>query len=468
MLVLKGLRRATANFGAGISGLAPEAAGLFPSATSSATTSASSSSSFGGGRSSGASSSSSTSGSASSPSVGGENETDFSILKYPYQVIDTEALLTSAVRAMAASKKFALDIEAYCTNNSHQKQLGTVSLLQVCPSSEPVVFLIDVVRLGVPTVIKHIGPVMTDNAVQKLMFDCRRDVEAMSSQMKLKPQGVLDIQLFFTSIQWKAKSVSRRSGMTYVLKNVCNLTRQEGDSAVQAAMTLGSRPVWDVRPLPPHFLEYAADDVRHILMLSKALQGSYASLTDPVARLTAQYVDHYAVERPVEVEADPKPHEVSADWLERFIGPGGRCGHCGMRGHVDSECFKKQTGNMRCSHCGEMGHLPKNCYKKFPQLLKCELCGQMGHTKHQCFQRNKCAFCGGGHRTDSCHKKLKQERYEAERAARQAAAEAAEKEAATAAATAASETAASSPTPAAAEGTAAVAPAVEAEGQQSK
>eukprot|EP00658_Telonema_sp_P-2_P035764 TRINITY_DN25964_c0_g1_i1.p1 TRINITY_DN25964_c0_g1~~TRINITY_DN25964_c0_g1_i1.p1 ORF type:complete len:185 (-),score=37.89 TRINITY_DN25964_c0_g1_i1:82-636(-) len=111
--------------------------------------------------------------------------------------------------------------------------------------------------------VRHIEPLMTNPNIQKLMFDCRRDVEALSAQMKLKPAAVLDLQLYFTSIQWKTKSVNRRSGMTFVIKNVCGLTPQEGDSAVQAAMTLGNRPVWDIRPLPSHFLDYAADDVRH-------------------------------------------------------------------------------------------------------------------------------------------------------------------------------------------------------------
>lgn len=347
--------------------------------------------------------------SAASPSTSVPENTDLSILKFPYRVVDTEIELERAMKSLGHSKRFALDIEAFCTN-SDQRQLGQISLLQMCSSYEPVVYLVDVVTLGFDTTFRHIEPLMTNPNIQKLMFDCRRDVEALSSQMKLKPAAVLDLQLFFTAIQWKTKSVNRRSGMTFVIKNACGLTRQEGDSAVQAAMTLGNRPVWDVRPLPAHFLEYAADDVRHTLMLAEKLVSSNASYNDVVERLTGQYVEHYAIERPVEVEADPKPHEVCVDWLERFIGPGGKCAHCGAKGHTDSECFKKQSGVMKCTHCGEAGHMSKNCFKKYPHLLKCEQCGQMGHNAARCFMRNKCKHCGGLHSSENCHVVLKEKR----------------------------------------------------------
>jgi hypothetical protein len=245
---------------------------------------------------------------------------------------------------------------------------------------------------------------MEDPSVRKMLFDCRRDVEALSYQMKLKPAGVLDLQLFHTAVQWKLRSVNRRSSMNHVLKLTTGMTRHQEDSAVQAAMTLGNRPVWDVRPLPTHFLEYAAEDVRNTLVLAQSLMAQYPDRIDAVERLTAQYVEHYAIERPVEVEADPKAADVSIEWLERFLGPGGKCSFCGQKGHVESECFRKQ-GGMKCTHCGESGHIAKNCFKKFPQLLKCDKCGQLGHTGAKCFQRNPCSHCGGPHASENCHNK---------------------------------------------------------------
>ena len=325
------------------------------------------------------------------------------VLSYPFEVVDTVEKLDETVAALHRSKSFALDIEAFCTTKQVDTvHLGQISLIQVCSTARPVVSIIDVLTLGIPAVVSKLRGLMEDVAVRKMLFDCRRDVEALSYQMKLKPAGVLDLQLFHTAVQWKLRSVNRRSSMNHVLKAMTGLLRQEGDSAVQAAMTLGNRPVWDVRPLPSHFLEYAADDVRNTLVLAASLMEKFPERIDAVERLTAQYVAHYAVEQPVAVEADPKAADVSIEWLERFLGPGGKCAFCGAKGHVEAECFRKQ-GGMKCTHCGESGHIAKNCFKKFPQLLKCDKCGQLGHTGAKCFQRNPCKHCGGPHAAENCH-----------------------------------------------------------------
>ena len=264
--------------------------------------------------------------------------------------------------------------------------------------------------------------------------------------------------------------------MNFVFKKITGLERNNagGYDAVSAAMTLGNRAVWDVRPLPDHFIEYAADDVRNILTMSKHLLGdennknnvistphmqditdaspfvtaapsSVSSLPatqhsgvssastvggggivqvpplpsilevsdnsvnylDAVERLTKQYVDHYAVGKPVEVEADPQPHVVFVEWLERYLGPGGGCTFCGARGHVEVECFRKKEGRVkRCGYCGDLGHVTGTCFKKHPELLRCTHCGQMGHNAAHCFRLHPCKHCGGtDHTTEKCRNK---------------------------------------------------------------
>ncbi|CBH14702.1 zinc finger protein, predicted [Trypanosoma brucei gambiense DAL972] len=333
------------------------------------------------------------------------------ILKYPYRVVDTHEKLKEAVTSLQGARSIALDIEAFCTTDQ-AKQLGRISLVQACSDAKPVVFLFDVLTLTPDVFVKDMQSLLSDREIRKLFFDCRRDVEALSCQLGVKPEGVLDLQVFFTAIQWKLRSVNRRSGMGYVLKSVAGLTRQEGDSAVQTAMTLGNRPVWDIRPLPDHFLEYAAGDVRHILLLSNYLVGNKDVPVDVVAveRLTAQYVEHYAVGKPVITEADATPAEVNRAWLERYIGPGGGCHFCGAKGHTEAECFKKQNGKAKCSFCGEVGHTARNCFKKHPQLLTCEKCGQLGHTGASCFRTNPCKHCGGPHSSANCHKVIWQQK----------------------------------------------------------
>ena len=330
---------------------------------------------------------------------------DRKILNFPYELVDRPSQLSRVVEALQAAKFFAVDLEANVTSRTDTKQLGSLSLLQLCALNEPTVFLVDVQSLTPAAVSQQLGVVLADESKRKLFFDCRRDVEALSCQMNIFPKSVLDLQLLFTGVQWKLRSITRRSGMSFALKQVTGLSRVEGDAAVQLAMTKGNRPVWDVRPLPPHFLEYAAGDVRHTLLLGSVMQRMYEDKVDAAARLTNEYVRHYATGRPVVVEADPTATDVSVSWLERYFGPGGVCSFCGQKGHTVTECFRKQSGSTVCSHCGESGHLARNCFKRHPQLLKCNSCGQLGHTEDRCFRKNPCAHCGGSHRSENCHRK---------------------------------------------------------------
>eukprot|EP00796_Vickermania_ingenoplastis_P005321 gene5321-3823_t len=315
-------------------------------------------------------------------------------LSYPYKVVDSVEELTSATKAFMDSSCIALDVEALCTKDL-KKQLGDISLIQACSDTERVVYLFDVLTLPRKELRECIGEVMANKEIWKLFFDCRRDAEALNSQLGLIPSRVLDLQLYFTAWQWKLRSVHRRSSMGYVLKTVAGINRQEGDAAVQTAMTLGNRPVWDIRPLPEHFLEYAAGDVRHILLMAPHLVDKVGKTVplDHVERITAKYVEHYSQSTAVEDELDPSPAEVNVELLERFIGPGGVCKFCGATGHTEAECFKKQNKNqLRCTFCGGMGHSSKNCYKQHPQLLKCESCGQVGHSAANCFKKNPCTY----------------------------------------------------------------------------
>ncbi|KAG5492719.1 hypothetical protein JKF63_01299 [Porcisia hertigi] len=329
------------------------------------------------------------------------------ILRYPYQVVSTEAQLRETVGVLQRSRQIAMDVEAFCTPEANKSpQLGRVSLVQACGDVVPVVFLFDVLSLSVPVFAQAMQPIFDDDAIRKLFFDCRRDIEALSTQMNLTPKRVLDLQLLFTAVQWKLRSVNRRSGMAYVLKSIAGIHRQDGDSAVQTAMMVGDRPVWDTRPLPEHFLEYAADDVRHIYLLSAYFPSLTRQVPEAaVERLTAQYVEHYGVGHAVTVEADAQPAQVNTAWLERYIGPGGVCSFCGSKGHTEKECFRKLNGNMRCSFCGGVGHTARNCYQKHPELLKCDRCGQLGHSSSHCYRTNPCKHCGGNHRSENCHQR---------------------------------------------------------------
>ncbi|CCW62140.1 unnamed protein product [Phytomonas sp. EM1] len=343
------------------------------------------------------------------------------ILGYPYKLVDTVDALKETALCLNKSRLIALDIEAFCTE-SDRKHLGQISLIQACTDVYPVVFLIDVLVLSIALTKQYLAPVLENAAITKLFFDCRRDIEALSVQMGLTPNTALDLQLQFTALQWRLRSVNRRSGMAYVLKDVAGITRPAGHAAVHTAMTLGHRPVWDVRPLPAHFLDYAADDVRQILLLAPILERRCNGVVSMAAvhRLTARYAAHYGVGRLVEEEADEKSAEVNQTWLERDIGSGGKCAFCHAKGHTEAECFKKTNRTTRCTFCGDLGHTSRNCYQKHPQLLKCDLCGQVGHPASSCYKKNPCIHCGGFHNSANCHRHLQKGSYPGDSASKRA------------------------------------------------
>lgn len=341
------------------------------------------------------------------------SETD--VLTYSYEVVDTVAALEAACAVLQHARVMAVDIEAFCKNDS-TPQLGTVSLIQLCSDASRMVYLVDVLRLTPARVSQALQPLLTNTDITKLTFDCRRDVEALSCQLHIVPRGLVDLQLYYTALQWRQRSVSRRSSMSYVLRKLTGVCRGEEDGAVHAAMTGGHAAVWDCRPLPEDYLRYAADDVRHMYLLwhymhdPTASSSSSAVPVSAVRALTERYVAHYATGEPVTREADPLPTEVRVGWLEECIGAGGLCAFCGAKGHVEAECFRRIHGVMRCTFCGQSGHTAAHCFRRDPQMRKCSLCGQVGHTPATCFRNNPCRHCGGNHKSDDCRRQPRRAR----------------------------------------------------------
>eukprot|EP00759_Apiculatamorpha_spiralis_P031336 PhF_6_TR33003/c0_g1_i1/m.48632 len=332
-------------------------------------------------------------------------------LKWPHKFIDTEDALKAAAKLLKASattgQGVAVDIEAFCVEK-HSRHLGQVSLLQLAGPVDPNVYIVDVVTLGADRVAHYMKRVISHPQIRKYMFDCRKDVEAMSTQMGLSVVNALDLQLYHTATLWSAKGTNRRSNLDWVLQNLAHITSSEEMKAVEAAFLVGNRKVWDERPLPDHLAAYAANDVRHLLVLSEYFQQHHADLETTVAELTQKYIDYYGTGQLVETDIDPAANLVSTDWLRELFGKKGKCTHCGMSGHDVSNCFKKDIATLKCSHCGQSGHLTSRCYKLHPEKHKCSHCGQSGHLESKCFLLHPCTKCGGKHSTASCNRAAKE------------------------------------------------------------
>jgi len=326
-------------------------------------------------------------------------------LKWPHRFIDTEEALKTCAKVLkgsaSAGQNVAVDVEAFCVEKN-SRHLGQVSLLQLCGPADPNVYIIDVLTLGAERVAHYIKRVLCHPEIRKVMFDCRKDVEALSTQMGLTCVNVLDLQLFHTASLWTTRGTNRRSNMDWVLRNLTGVASSEELKAVEAAFEYGNRNVWDERPLPEHLVAYAANDVRHMLVLAEHLKNANSEIEDKVVELSQKYIDYYATGTLAEKDVDPKANEVSKKWLEEVFGQGGGCAYCGGKGHDDTNCFKKEKEKMKCQNCGDIGHLTNKCFKIHPEKNKCSHCGQSGHQSGKCFLLHPCTKCGGKHPTEKC------------------------------------------------------------------
>jgi hypothetical protein len=339
-----------------------------------------------------------------------------SVLRAPVRVLGQRADVAAAVRGLVeTAAPVSIDVEALCTSRT-TKHFGNVSLVQLCTATPaPAVYLVDVLAMGPGMAGDELRPLVENEAVTKYIFDCRRDVEALSTQLGLRPRGLLDIQLYYAAVQWKLRGSTKRNGVDTVFRAVVGdyeaeggvadgEAKRDGDhSEVVAAMEKGDSAVWDVRPLPPSFIEYAADDVRRVLLAANALLEKHPERLRSADRLTQMYVSHYAQAKLVTHDIDPAPLQVNREWLEMLTGTGGTCSRCGQRGHTEDRCTQRALNKKLppCSVCGEVGHLPTACRKATPIVHICERCGCQGHPTRRCPLLTMCIKCGGLHLADA-------------------------------------------------------------------
>jgi len=315
-------------------------------------------------------------------------------------LVDTEPGLQECCAALEGNECISLDLEACCvraeSGESRSKHHGQISLLQLqgCSASDPdsqPVYLVDV--LALQDAIKPVlGPILEDNKHTKLIYDCRKDSEALAVQLGIRLSGTIDLQLATCIYRWKACGSSVRHGLNRTLSTMLgNTANPDQFKDVSEMMTLG--PTWDKRPLSARLVAYAANDVVSLYHLYDRLKEHRVSAT----ALTKQYLEHYSTGSPVEEEIDHLPHKVREEWLQSAGGTPGVCKHCGKKGHDKEHC----TRLLLCENCKKRGHDKAHCNR----LKNCGKCGKKGHDKDNCFQSVSCKFCGRtGHPPALCFK----------------------------------------------------------------
>eukprot|EP00669_Euglena_mutabilis_P011352 TRINITY_DN6005_c0_g1_i1.p2 TRINITY_DN6005_c0_g1~~TRINITY_DN6005_c0_g1_i1.p2 ORF type:complete len:226 (+),score=73.03 TRINITY_DN6005_c0_g1_i1:1003-1680(+) len=206
---------------------------------------------------------------------------------------------------MRGVQTLAVDLEACVVPGG--RNLGPLSLIQIC-LSQGTAYLIDLLRLRAPDVLKLLGPILASTHIVKLMFDCRSDSQALHQQLGIRLRNVVDLQLYvaFESDDKGRRRDVRRPKLSHVLAEYLGVTGDGGGDAIVQRMR-AKEPVWDQRPLPDALVAYAVADVRDLHSLYKELRRRRPELRQPTVRLTDHFLEMYAPEGDVDEDrSDPE------------------------------------------------------------------------------------------------------------------------------------------------------------------
>lgn len=180
---------------------------------------------------------------------------------------DTPALVQKAVQVLLRCSHVAVDLEGVNLSRS-----GPISLIQVAPVGEDVVYLFDVTKLKELAFHHGLYLLLTSKSVMKIFFDVRGDSDALFYQYHFVATPVVDCQIAMMSggRRQKAeylcglkKAFLYSHALTDTVKEALNAVKEAGLQHF-ARECGGSIEAWDQRPLPQELVVYAAVDVWYL------------------------------------------------------------------------------------------------------------------------------------------------------------------------------------------------------------
>jgi len=236
--------------------------------------------------------------------------------------------------AMAKGAPLAVDCEGVRLSRT-----GAVTLLQLAALER--VYLFDIAALGSsafdvaddaesaeeppsspPSQSSTLRRALEDPACQKLMFDCRRDSDALAHQFGVRIEGVLDVQLMDVALRRKAgAAVEFLPGLVAVLRRHAG-TGAEAKAEFRAAAAIKARvqeqvraeegqdahTLWGIRPMNQAMRWYAALDTMAILetyhKIERIEHAADPSLRSRVLKASEARLGEY---RDLEQELDQTP-----------------------------------------------------------------------------------------------------------------------------------------------------------------
>ncbi|XP_071177763.1 piRNA biogenesis protein EXD1-like [Mytilus edulis] len=184
----------------------------------------------------------------------GTNETS------SYKYIDTKGKFSSAINELNDKIKDGKTMIAFDCEGERLSRFGSVTMVNI--GTRDMVYLIDVLKIRGNVFDDGLRSILENNTIEKLMFDCREDADALFHLHKINLNGVLDVQLLEASERMKRNRRHKfLASLQTCLKSVLS------DKTLLSLKIQGQQKmhtttdIWEKRPLEEVMLKYAACDV---------------------------------------------------------------------------------------------------------------------------------------------------------------------------------------------------------------
>ncbi|CAC5411180.1 EXD1 [Mytilus coruscus] len=181
-----------------------------------------------------------------------------------YKYIDTKGKFSSAINELnnkiRDGKTIALDCEGV-----ELSRFGCVTMVNI--GTRDMVYLIDVLMIGNNVFDDGLRSILENTTIEKLMFDCREDADALFHLHKVKLDGILDVQLLELSNRIYRHGYTILGSLEKCLQNFLSddtllQMKKQGRQTM-----LRTTNIWRNRPLSESMLKYAAVDVLALFQL---------------------------------------------------------------------------------------------------------------------------------------------------------------------------------------------------------
>lgn len=221
-------------------------------------------------------------------------------------LVNTTARMERALWDLASHSALIVD----CEGTDLGKNDTSLCLLQIKPfvknskQKQPTVYLFDVVALGGPVVFHHpasdahvprvtLANLLCSTSILKIVFDGRMDARALFREHNVQLTNVMDAQLLNVATAAKrGRALRFMPGLMATLRYTNKQFADQLDAPKQlvTAQFENDPAAWRTRPLPDHFLEYAANDCI-------ALERVYTHLDAQLRRVVVKSAYNKAVQR---------------------------------------------------------------------------------------------------------------------------------------------------------------------------